>query len=173
MRRLVGVLVVGVAGLLACQPEKVVEASLDMSASPTKIKRDGSKTTIAFSATDEHGKPGVGDIYVESSAGTLIDGMTVTLDSTGLAGAIFACDIAKDPGCMVDSAPLQATWKRAAGGNVHGSLNVTLLDIGGGAGGGGGGGGTGAGGGGGGTGGYRVLEQLRSSHGKHRKIQRS
>jgi hypothetical protein len=154
MRRVLGLLVVSVAGLLACQPEKVVEASLELSASPSKIKRDGSKTTIAFSATDEHGKPGTGDVYVESSAGTLIDGTTVTLDSTGIAGATFACDISKDPGCMVDGIALLATWKLSSMGNVHGSLNVPLLDLGSGGGGGSaGGGGTGAGGGSGGSGG--------------------
>lgn len=111
--------------IIACAPAATVAPELELSASPSQIHRDGSTTQLTITATDEQGKPGVGDVSLESSVGSLSAGLTVPLDANGAATADFSCDIAADPGCFVDSVVVSVKWKRASAA-VLGSLNVRI-----------------------------------------------
>ncbi|MDP1825950.1 MAG: hypothetical protein Q8L48_21985 [Archangium sp.] len=122
-------------------------ADLSVTVSRRELTNDGSEATVQVTATTALGKVGSGTVHVESSAGSLKDGVDLTLDSFGTARTPFTCPIAADPGCD-GRVTFTASWN-AEKQTLSGQTNVSVIPpppqgggSGGGAGGGTGGGGT-------------------------------
>lgn len=133
------------AAWTACGPSG--EAELLVTANPKTIRTDGlDSSLITVKATDENGLVGTGTVHVTSVAGSLADGVDLTLDAYGSASTEYTCNRAQDPACTGD-VRIDAQWARAGKSPVQSSGRVTV-DVATGTGGSGGsGGGSGGGGG--------------------------
>ncbi len=118
-------------------------AELVLTVSPRELSSDGSEATVAVSATTATGTIGVGTVRVTSSAGSLVDGVDLSLDAFGTARTPFTCNVATDAACS-GRVTFTATWnadKETVTGSGSVSVSGPMQGSGGGAGGGGGGGG--------------------------------
>lgn len=140
--RWLAVLAASTAILWACGPGAGT-AVLDVTVTPKAIDDKGQVADVKVVATDSQGRIGAGSVTVKSTAGSLFDGETVTLDAYGTGTTTFSCDVSQDVDCF-GSVTVSGTWT-VDGLTVKGEQRVT---VGSGSGGGTGtGGGTGSGGG--------------------------
>lgn len=134
---------VAVALLVAFVGCQTAPGSLDVSLQPKTAVGDA-EVTATVRATNADGTVGIGTVQVTTSAGSLKDGVTLTLDGFGIAVAKFTCDVRVEAKC--DGARVAARWTPKGGQLV--TTEATLkVDAGTGVGGGSGGGSGGAGGG--------------------------
>jgi hypothetical protein len=95
--------------VMACGPTKTQENNLNLSVRPSPLWDDGSIATITATATDEYGQPGTGSVSVTSTAGSLRNGLLLTLDPDGTAIGQLTCIAIEDPDC-VGQLNVTATW---------------------------------------------------------------
>jgi hypothetical protein len=95
--------------VMACGPTKTQDNNLNLAVRPSPLWDDGSIATVTVTASDEYGQPGTGTVSVTSSAGSLRNGLLLTLDPDGTATAQLTCIAIEDPDC-VGQINVTATW---------------------------------------------------------------
>ncbi len=91
----------------ACEEPKV-EPQLVITPSPRTLDGEGQVATVKVQAIDDENNPGTGTVRVSSSAGSLVDGVEVSL-TNGEGTTEFGCVRAEDPACT-GNVRLTAEW---------------------------------------------------------------
>ncbi|MDX2010459.1 MAG: hypothetical protein SFW67_09730 [Myxococcaceae bacterium] len=107
--------------VLACAPDA---PQLEVTSASSVLRR-GSDGLIRIAAEDRPGVPGRGRVRVESDVGSLVDGVTLTLDDLGVATARVSCQGATN-GCAATSLTVTATWLRTPA--LTRTLTIGLAD---------------------------------------------
>lgn len=110
------------ASLTAC-PEMTVEPELTLTASPRTIDGISQKAVIKVVGVDDHSDPGTGTVRVTSAAGSLKDGVEVSLVA-GEGQTDFTCVRATEPACM-NTVRITAEWV-VSGKLVSATASVTI-----------------------------------------------
>ncbi|MDX2011486.1 MAG: Ig-like domain-containing protein [Myxococcaceae bacterium] len=110
----------------ACSPMNTMDATLELTASPRSIRADGQVSRITVTATDGMAKPGTGSVRLTSTAGSFVDGQTVTL-AEGTATAEFSCNATQDMGCR-GTVRVTAEWTSDMR-RVEGTTSVTVTAV--------------------------------------------
>ncbi len=98
--------------LCACAPGVSPATDLTITIRPKSIFDDGKDVAfLQFSASDAKGQAGKGKVTVSSSAGSLREPVSVTLDADGLASSEFTCGFSEDPDCT-GTVDLMAKWSQ-------------------------------------------------------------
>lgn len=96
-----------------------------LQARPRAILDTGEVTVITGSTNDTKSQPGKGTLHLQSTAGSLKNGVDLTLDGDGLAKTDFTCVLADDPQC-VGTVVITGTWT-AGGVTATAETKVTIL----------------------------------------------
>jgi hypothetical protein len=104
--RLLRILLLSLAASCASATQ---DENLLLSVLPVPLWDDGAVATATVSVVDRFGQPGTGHVWLQSSAGSLVKGITLTLDPLGTATAQLNCIAVEDPSCT-GSITVAATW---------------------------------------------------------------
>ncbi len=98
------------------QAEPVFEAPiLELTAKPTSIDDKGEEADLQIFARDVFDEPGSGEVVLETQVGRFSNEertITVQLDTSGTAWAVYHCDLSEDDGCF-GPVTVTARWKSA------------------------------------------------------------
>ncbi|HYI00431.1 hypothetical protein [Hyalangium sp.] len=130
-RLIVAAGMMALAGTLAgCQSQEVVneEPILELLIRPTSISDRGEEADIQVTTLDEFDRPGRGDVVLEATHGQFSNGertITVTLDSSGTAWAVYHCNVFEDEECF-GSISVSASWQNPGSALATTDKKITI-----------------------------------------------